>query len=193
MVVTDIGFAPFRQIDGMTTETLLIRAASVADAPVLAWFGATTFMATYAGAVPDDTLSAYVREAFTSNRMTAEITDHSTRVLVAETGRAVIGYTVLRSSVAPGFVPGEDPVELGRIYVAPTAQRSGVGSRLLVSSLEHARATGHDWIWLTVWENNPNAIAAYLRWGFAQVGAVRFPFGDEVHRDLVMARKVDQP
>lgn len=41
----------------MTTETLQIRSASVADAPVLAWFGATTFMATYAGSVPDEALS----------------------------------------------------------------------------------------------------------------------------------------
>lgn len=193
MVVTDIGFTPIRHIDGMTTETLTIRAASVADAPLLAWFGATTFMATYAGQVPDDALSEYVSRAFTSDQMSAEITDHSMRVLIAESGRAVIGYAVLRSSAAPGFVPGDDPLELGRIYVSPNAQRSGVGSRLLASSLEHARATGHDWIWLTVWERNPNAIAAYQRWGFAQVGSVRFPFGAEIHRDLVMARKVDQP
>lgn len=176
----------------MTTETLLIRTASVADAPVLAWFGATTFMATYAGSVPDDALSGYVRDAFTSKRMAAEITDDSKRVFIAETGRAVVGSSVLRSSVAPGFVPGEDPIELGRIYVSPTAQRRGVGSRLLGSSLAHAEANGHDWIWLTVWEHNPNAIAAYERWGFSEVGAVRFPFGDDIHRDLVMARKVDQ-
>lgn len=177
----------------MTTETLIIRAASVADAPVLAWFGATTFMATYAGAVPDRALSDYVSEYFTSNRMAAEITGDSTRVFIAESGRAVIGYAVLRLSTAPGFVPGDEPLELGRIYVSPTAQRRGVGSRLMASSLDHARATGHDWLWLTVWEKNPKAIAAYERWGFTEVGAVRFPFGDDIHRDLVMARKVDQP
>lgn len=177
----------------MTNQTLMIRAASQADAPVLAWFGATTFMATYAGSVPDEALSDYVSRAFTADRMATEITDDTMRVFIAETGRAVIGYALLRSSAAPGFVPGDDPLELGRIYISPSAQRSGVGSRLLASGLEHARARGHDWIWLTVWENNPNAIAAYQRWGFEEVGNVTFPFGTEMHRDLVMARKVDQP
>lgn len=175
----------------MTTETLLIRSASVADAPVLAWFGATTFMATYAGSVPDEALSEYVDRAFTSDRMSAEITDDTMRVLIAESGRAVIGYAVLRSSVAPGFVPGDDPLELGRIYISPVAQRSGVGSRLIASTLDHAGALGHDWIWLTVWEKNPGAIAAYRRWGFDEVGSVTFSFGDDLHRDLVMARKVN--
>lgn len=172
----------------MTTETIVIRPASLADAPTLAWFAATTFMATYAGKVSDDDLIGYVGPAFTSARMTAEIENH--HVLVAEADRAMIGYALLREGNIPGFVPGDHPIELGRLYVASTAQRNGIGTRLFTATLAHAAAQGHDTIWLTVWERNPGAIAAYQRWSFATVGSVTFPFGTEVHRDLVMARRV---
>ena len=43
--------------------------------------------------------------------------------------------------------------------------------------LEEGRARGHDVLWLGVWEHNARARAFYARWGFVEVGEMRFLLG----------------
>jgi ribosomal protein S18 acetylase RimI-like enzyme len=43
-------------------------------------------------------------------------------------------------------------------------------------------------VWLDVWERNTRAISFYERWGFVVVGEQDFVLGDDVQRDLLMAR-----
>ncbi|WLT29980.1 N-acetyltransferase [Geothrix sp. PMB-07] len=51
-----------------------------------------------------------------------------------------------------------------------------------------ATAWGADEIWLGVWENNHRALAFYRRWGFQEVGEHVFKIGEQVDRDLILAK-----
>jgi ribosomal protein S18 acetylase RimI-like enzyme len=172
----------------MHTDTLTIRTATPHDAYRLAWFGATTFMAAYAGLVPDDALFDYVAGDFSTNSVSSVIADPGTTIYIAETQDDLAGYALVRSSRPPAFVPGSNPLELGRLYVDANRKRQGIGSRLVAAASDDATQAGFDALWLTVWERNPTAIAAYCRWGFKEYGSRRFEFSGQVHRDLVMAK-----
>jgi RimJ/RimL family protein N-acetyltransferase len=45
-------------------------------------------------------------------------------------------------------------------------------------------------IWLSVWEENPRAIAFYRKMGFRDVGAGRFLVGADLQDDRIMAAQV---
>ena len=172
----------------MHTDTLTIRTAMPDDAYRLAWFGATTFMAAYAGLVPDDALFDYVAGAFSTHSVSRVIAEAGTTIYVAESQGDLAGYALVRSGLPPAFVPGSNPVELGRLYVDANRKRQGIGSRLMTAVSEDAAVAGFDAMWLTVWERNPTAIAAYCQWGFNQYGSRRFEFAGQVHTDVVMAK-----
>ncbi|MDC0707071.1 hypothetical protein POL68_01175 [Stigmatella sp. ncwal1] len=57
----------------------------------------------------------------------------------------------------------------------------------MLRCLEEGRTRGHDVLWLGVWERNARAQAFYSRWGFTEVGEMRFLLGDDLQRDLVLA------
>ncbi|MFZ0216480.1 MAG: GNAT family N-acetyltransferase, partial [Candidatus Dormiibacterota bacterium] len=80
-------------------------------------------------------------------------------VLVA--GDPPLGFASL------GLVDGEAHLE--QISVDPSAGRRGIGTRLLVAVLEHARAAGHDAITLTTYRDVPWNGPWYVARGFREL------------------------
>lgn len=103
-----------------------------------------------------------------------------------------VGYAHLRPGRAPA-VEGADPVELVRIYVEHHLTGSGYGGRLLQAAIDVARHRGHDTLWLGVWERNLAAQRFYARWGFTEVGEVRFVLGRDIQTDHIMSRPLVPP
>jgi ribosomal protein S18 acetylase RimI-like enzyme len=58
----------------------------------------------------------------------------------------------------------------------------------MVAAEDMARAWGADILWLGVWENNHKALGFYARSGFREVGEHVFRIGDQVDRDLILAK-----
>jgi ribosomal protein S18 acetylase RimI-like enzyme len=77
---------------------------------------------------------------------------------------------------------------LQRIYLLRAAQGSGGGAALMAEAVDLAVAWGADILWLGVWENNHRALAFYARSGFREVGEHIFKIGEQVDRDLILAR-----
>ena len=71
------------------------------------------------------------------------------------------------TSAGFGFVDEQTP-ELA-VAVVPNARGKGVGSALLVSLLDRARADGYDAVSLSVDRHNEGAIALYKQYGFSQL------------------------
>jgi ribosomal protein S18 acetylase RimI-like enzyme len=173
----------------VTPEHVTVRAAASPDAAALATFGARTFRETYAADNPPGLVDDHVRETFAPELQADELADPAKTYLVAEgdDGR-LLGYVMLADTPVPELVRAAAPLQLSRLYVDTPAKRRGVGSRLLAAALEVAAGRGHDLLWLTVWTRNPDAIAAYHRWGFTDVGTTVFRMGDDEQVDRVMVR-----
>jgi ribosomal protein S18 acetylase RimI-like enzyme len=54
------------------------------------------------------------------------------------------------------------------------------------ASIEWARNSGYESLWLGVWEHNHRAKAFYERWGFVPVGTETFLLGSDEQTDVLM-------
>jgi GNAT superfamily N-acetyltransferase len=171
-----------------------IRLATAADAERLSSFAAEAFRDTYEEHNSPGNIERYLADAFTAEQQAAAIADASGAVLLAELTNDegllhVAGYAHLASSAPPPGV-GPAPVQLKRLYVGPQWHGQGVAQTLMDATLDTARKRGAQTLWLDVWERNLRAIAFYAKYDFAPVGELSFMLGDDVQRDLLLARAV---
>lgn len=174
----------------MTSATVTIREATARDAAELAELGARTFRATYTGAMPTGALEEFVRVQFGTQQQAGELADPACRVLVAEHDRTMVGYVLLRACAPPIDAAAGATMQLARLYVDAEAQSRGVGADLFAQAVDIAEVSGHERLWLTVWEHNTRAAAVYRRWGFTDVGEIAFDLAGEVQRDRVLVRAI---
>jgi ribosomal protein S18 acetylase RimI-like enzyme len=174
------------------SEKPCTRAATPADAELLAALAVRTFRDTFADDNSSENMEAYVRDTFSLDRVRAELGDDTNTFLLAFVSgeEQPDGYAKLRTGTTDPSVTGPDPVELQRLYVNRSAIGHGVGAALMRASLEAARSAGHRTLWLGVWERNTRAISFYKRWQFETVGDHEFRLGSDHQTDLIMARPV---
>lgn len=166
----------------------MIRAASGADAELLADLGARTFSETFAPDNNADDMAAYIASAFSPAKQAAELADPYSLFLIAEADGDAVGYAMLRAGEIEDGVTADKPVELVRLYVLQERLGSGVGAALMQACLDEARRRSYQTLWLGVWEHNPRAQAFYRKWNFREVGTHVFQLGDDPQTDLLMER-----
>jgi ribosomal protein S18 acetylase RimI-like enzyme len=77
-------------------------------------------------------------------------------------------------------------------FVAMRADVRGIARPLMDAALAHARAGGHDGVWLQVWEHNERARRFHEKCGFVAVGMSSFLFGAIEERDPVYQLLLDR-
>lgn len=176
---------------------LELRLATGDDARLLAELGARLFEQTFGAANRPADMQAYLAEAFTLQRQTAELQEPNRLTWIAENEEGVaVGYTVLIRGESTESIDANRPAELRRIYVDRSlhgrAIQGGVsaGALLVERCVSQARAWSCDVIWLAVWEKNPRALRFYEKHGFRRVGRQTFQLGEDLQHDFVMARNL---
>jgi GNAT superfamily N-acetyltransferase len=171
------------------SDPLVIRRATLDDAPALAALGASAFAASFAHSCSADDLAAYLASTYSPAHQRAELVDPATRVLVADDGDGteLAGYAMLHEGPAPPCVAGPRPIELARLYARAGATGRGVGARLIDACKADARGRGFGTLWLGVWEHNHGARRFYERHGLLDVGAHLFMIGADAQTDRLMA------
>jgi len=167
-----------------------IRPATLQDNELLAAIGAETFYDSYAADTSPEDMASYLSASFGPEKQAAELADSRSRFFIAEIGGQVVGFVKVTFSDAPEGVIAQKPLGIAQLYARKPWIGRGVGPCLMAWCLAEARTAGCDLVWLTVWEKNPRAICFYTKWGFVEVGAEPFHFGEELQRDLVMVRSV---
>ncbi len=75
-------------------------------------------------------------------------------------------------------------------WVHPRARGKGVGDALLLATIESARATGYDELFLWVVENNDHAQRLYERHGFQRTGATQLVRPGDDRLEYEMSRQL---
>ncbi len=173
----------------MTPPDLRIRPGRPADAPAFAAFAARVFRETYAAQNERAELERYVGAHFTEARQAAELADPAVATLLAESGGALVAYAQLHLGKAADGVEriGGDAAFLARFYVDHAWHGRGVAQALMDATEDEARRRGVAVLWLSVWKENPRAIAFYRRRGFEVWGEMPFLFGTDLQEDWLMA------
>jgi GNAT superfamily N-acetyltransferase len=148
--------------------TVEVRVARSGDEPRLADVYVASGRAAWAGHLREETL-----RAFTSSVEEWEegIAHPDVSVLVAELDGEIAGLATL----LPSDDPGADPIEvakLGRLYAVPAAWGRGLGSALLVASMEQFERRGYReaTLWTAEWNPTRGLYAAH---GWHRDGATR--------------------
>ncbi|MDH4107782.1 MAG: GNAT family N-acetyltransferase [Gammaproteobacteria bacterium] len=168
-------------------ESPEFRRATLADLECLVALARRTFLEAYSELNQPEYMNAHVQDAFSRDSLRELLNSDDTITLLATAGGRPVAYAQLcRESPCPGNAAGPS-MELMRIYVDSTVQGAGIGAGLLRESISLAKKTGHQSLWLQVWDRNPRARRFYERHGFEAVGATSFMLGPERQSDIVMA------
>ncbi len=172
-----------------------LRECGLEDAPTLALVGAATFLETYAGLLPAESIVWHTSTNHSAGAYEALLGKVDSRAWVAElpptwaAGHgAPIGYAVLS---APDFAPelvGPGDLELKRIYAFSRFKGLGVGQKLFGAVLARAQERHAARLLLGVHRDNHRALAFYKRNGFLEVGMRQFRLGENTFDDLVLGR-----
>ncbi len=169
-----------------------IRPATTDDAKLLTDLSYTTFWDAFAHHpknAPDD-LAHYMRQAFSLEQITEELSYNKNIFLVAEIDGKPAGYAkLIVDNIEPGITAAR-PVELSRLYSHQEYLGQGVGQNLMDACFERARRHDHDVMWLGVWEYNPRAQRFYEKNGFRFVGKHTFLLGSDPQTDLLMQKEL---
>ncbi len=168
---------------------LSIRTAAPGDEGALALVGAATFLETYAHMIPGHDMVTHAAKRHSPATYAAWLADPSATVWIAETEiKAPIGYLVLTQATLPESGPRPDDLEVQRIYVLSRFHRSGTGHALMNLAVSKALTRGASRLVLGVHNENVRALAFYKRQGFVVIDERKFPVGDSVFCDSVLAR-----
>ncbi|MEU2348584.1 GNAT family N-acetyltransferase [Modestobacter sp. NPDC049651] len=147
-----------------------VRAATAADAPLIAGVQRITWTTAYRDLLPPTVLAGWDDVATTAS-WAAAVTDPPTpahRVLVAVDGAELVGL----AAVAPADA-GPDAAELVALLVEPRWGRRGHGSRLLAAATDLARADGTRRMIMWVPEADPATSGFLASAGWAPDGRAR--------------------
>jgi ribosomal protein S18 acetylase RimI-like enzyme len=169
---------------------LTIRRANANDAELLAELGARTFSETFAGDNTAEDMTTYLATSFSVSQLTIELSDKNSVFLIAEVHGCAAGYAKLHAGPPLKEIDDPNSIELVRLYVSREWLGRRVGEALMRACLNEAQRTGHETIWLGVWERNARAQAFYNKWSFRPVGEHVFQLGSDPQRDILMVRPV---
>lgn len=181
----------------MRGTVFALHECAIGDVPALALVGAATFLESYAGLLPAESILWHTATNHSEGAYRDLLEQPNTRAWLAEVpptwagGRgAPVGYAVLS---APDFTPdliAPGDLELKRIYCFSRFHGGGIGQSLFGRVVAAAQEQGARRLLLGVHRDNRRALDFYRRNGFAVVGARTFKLGENVFDDHVLARAV---
>ena len=182
---------PACQSSACELKLATLRRGVPGDATSIAALSIQVFLDTYAteGVRPDlarEALTHYSPEQFARR-----LSDENLSFVLAEVGEGLLGFAEVNTRPSPPPIQGIaiDGPELVRLYIQPTAQRTGLGRRLLRESELMCERSGSGALWLTAWSGNARALAFYRALGYVDVGASTYTFQGTSYENRVLVKR----
>lgn len=166
--------------------SLCIRPATLEDAALLARLAAETFAAAFGPDNRPEDLALHLATHYSPDVFQRELSDPGCDTLLAFVAEHPAGYAQLFDRTPPMEL-GSGGRMLCRFYLDPAWIGRGIAAPLMEASKASARARGAKYLWLTVWQKNPRAIAFYEKCGFGIRGSTIFTVGTDPQEDWVMS------
>lgn len=166
------------------------RQATSADAVALAAFMERNFRLSYGHCSTPANIDAAVHEHYGLPAQQRQLADASRWHLLAEGDDGeLLGHAQVHfDGSAPAAVHPLPAAEVTRFYVDAVAHGSGIAQCMLQEVERCARQRGVASLWLSVWQEQPQAIRYYEKSGFVRAGALVFVVGDDPKDDWLMVK-----
>jgi GNAT superfamily N-acetyltransferase len=153
---------------------------------MLAELGARTFRDTYAAQNTPEDMARHLAANFAPALQAAELSDARIITLIAEVDGVPAGFSQVTAEPPPAELPAAGGRFLQRFYLEQAWIGRGIAQPLLAATRDRAREEGASYLWLTVWQENPRAVAFYRKCGFATAGETIFVLGGDRQVDWLM-------
>ncbi|HZF17374.1 MAG TPA: GNAT family N-acetyltransferase [Steroidobacteraceae bacterium] len=167
-------------------DTCAIRRAVAADAALLSTLGMTTFREAFSHLYAAEDIETFLVKAHAATYYERLLRDPDVAIwLATPPGEEPIGYIVVGICQLP--VPDLEPRagEIRRLYVRTTGQSSGIGTKLLRTSLDWLASGTFSPLYVGVWSANYGAQRLYQRYGFVKIGEYEFSVGKQRDREFI--------
>lgn len=165
---------------------MILRPATLDDAPALARLGAETFIAAFGDLYTPEDLAAFLAQVHEPAAVAEEIAGTNCTHRLADADGELVAYCKLRyPSHYVSHSDAKNPIEIGQLYALPQHTGAGIGAQLMEWALDVARAGGHDAILLSVYSKNYGAQRFYQRYGFAKIADITFQVGDQLDPEFL--------
>jgi ribosomal protein S18 acetylase RimI-like enzyme len=148
------------------------------------------FYASFSHNNTPENMKAYTDKAYNREQLLSELQEPRSEHYFLNVDGRHAGFLKLNRSGAQSDINDPDSLEIQRIYVDMAFQNRGLGKVMLDKAIERARALNLHYIWLGVWEHNPDAIRFYERHGFYIFGRHAFVMGDDMQTDVLMKLRI---
>lgn len=176
----------------MNETDLRFRLAQPADATQLGEFMERNFLAAYGHCSSPGNVRAAIEQHYGLAAQSRQIADPACWNLIASIGDAWAGHAQLKAGGNPPDGVGPQPVlELSRFYVDGAFHGQGVAQAMMAKTKAHARDQGAKALYLSVWQDQPQAIRFYRKEGFRIAGELVFMVGDDAKDDWLMTCPLD--
>ncbi|HEY8928970.1 MAG TPA: GNAT family N-acetyltransferase [Mucilaginibacter sp.] len=166
---------------------LLIKRVTIADTEILANFSRAVFFEAFRSVIEEADIADY-EALFTLDKTLSELTNPCSEFYFALLGHDISAYLKLNFDSAQTMPGNEKGLEIERIYVSARCNKKGIGTSLLDFSTNIAFERDLNYVWLSVWEHNHNAIKFYRRNGFKPFGSHEFAIGNDDQKELLMKK-----
>lgn len=171
----------------MSGLALEFRLAKPADSAALGDFMARNFLAAYGHCSTPENIQAAIHEHYGEAAQLRQIQDPSRWNLIALHGEAWAGHAQLKSGGdVPDGATAHPAVELSRFYVDTAFHGRSVAQAMMGKVKSRARELGARSIFLSVWQEQPQAIRFYTKEGFTIAGTLVFVVGNDPKDDWLM-------
>jgi ribosomal protein S18 acetylase RimI-like enzyme len=167
-----------------------IRKVNIQDIEKLKEIGKLTFAETFSSENSEENMKEYLESGFSTEKLTAELTDSNAEFYFAQLDKKIIGYLKVNVGQSQTEIKDKNALEIERIYVLKEFHGKKVGQILYEKAIELAKEKNVEYVWLGVWEQNPRAIRFYEKNGFIAFDKHIFKLGDDEQTDIMMKLKL---
>jgi ribosomal protein S18 acetylase RimI-like enzyme len=141
---------------------------------------------TFAESNSAENMAKYLEEAYSYEKLSAELNDPNSIFYFAMMDQNVIGYLKLNFGASQTELKDNNALEIERIYVLKEFHGKKVGQLLFDKAIKIAKEHHVSYVWLGVWEENKRALQFYTKNGFVEFDQHIFVLGDEAQTDIMM-------
>jgi ribosomal protein S18 acetylase RimI-like enzyme len=163
-----------------------IRKLSIGDIDALQKISRQTFSEAFSDLNTEENMTTYLRDGFSTEKLSAEINNASSQFYFAEIDSVPIGYLKINVGSSQTELKDDKALEIERIYVIAEFQGKKIGQLLYDYAVKIAMKGEYEYIWLGVWEENQKAIKFYKKNGFIEFDKHIFKLGDDEQIDIMM-------
>ncbi|MEM8999121.1 MAG: N-acetyltransferase [Bacteroidota bacterium] len=165
---------------------LTLRKCTVTDVQSLAKIARSTFIDAFEEANEPTDFYDYLDQAFSVETLASELKSTESAFYFVFDQLELAGYFKLNEDKAQTDIGDVDSLELERIYVVKKFQGKKIGKWMLDHIMGLASAKSKTYVWLGVWEHNPDAIRFYEKYGFKKFGTHPYFIGNDQQTDWLM-------